>query len=67
MNSTILIIGIIAGSFGTGYFMYGKSTSTGMPMICGIILCIYPYFVENIWALVGIGILLILLPFYFRF
>lgn len=34
-----------------------------MPMICGIILCIYPYFTDNVWILVGTGIVLAALPF----
>ncbi|MDD2565525.1 MAG: amino acid transport protein [Candidatus Gracilibacteria bacterium] len=67
MNPTILVIGVISGAFGTGYFIYGKNQQMAMPMISGIALCIYPYFIDNIFALIGVGIFLIILPFLVKF
>jgi hypothetical protein len=28
-------------------------------LVCGVILCIYPYFVANVWAMLGIALALI--------
>lgn len=67
MNTNTLLIGVIAGAFGSGYFMYGKKQQMVVPMLSGIMLCIYPYFTDNIWILCGIGILLITGPFFLKF
>lgn len=48
MDATSLVIGVVAGAFGMGYFAYGKSQQLAMFMISGIMLCIYPYFVDNV-------------------
>ena len=66
LNTTTLIISVITGAFGMGYFMYGKSQQMAMPMLCGVALGIYPYFTDNIWILSGVGITLIVAPFVWR-
>ena len=45
------------------YFIYGRRQSKVMPVVCGLLLCVYPWFTENVYALCGIGAVLILLPF----
>jgi len=49
----------IFGLIGTAAFIYGRRQRRGAPLIVGIALMVYPYFVSNIMALVGIGVLLI--------
>lgn len=61
MNS--LIIGVIAGAFGLGYFIYGKRQSKVVPMLAGVLLCIYPYLTENLLWLSVIGVALLAAPF----
>ena len=61
MNS--FIVGIIAGAFGVGYFIYGKRQTKVVPMLAGVLLCIYPYFTDNLFWLSAIGILLLVVPF----
>ena len=58
-----LIVGIIAGAIGMGYFIYGKRQAKYVPMIAGVLLCVYPYFVESLLALSLIGLLLMAAPF----
>ena len=65
MNS--LWIGMIAGAFGVGYFMYGKKQSKFTPMIAGVLLCIYPYFTDSVLWLSVVGILLLAAPFVIDF
>jgi hypothetical protein len=50
-----LIAGFIFGSIGFVAFTYGKRMSLWKPMFCGIGLMVYPYFVENMFLLFGIG------------
>ena len=49
MNS--LWVGVVAGAIGMGYFIYGKRQAKYVPMIAGMLLCVYPYFVESLLAL----------------
>jgi hypothetical protein len=59
---TTLIFSILFGSIGMGYFVYGKKQQAALPLLAGICLCIYPYFVSNIYIMVLVGIVLIVLP-----
>ena len=57
-----LIVSIFTGAFGMAYFVYGRRQSKVMPVVCGLLLCIYPWFTDNVYALCGIGAALIVLP-----
>jgi hypothetical protein len=58
-----LFIGIIAGAFGAAYFMYGKKQARVVPMVSGVLLCVYPYFFDSVLWLVVFGAALIAAPF----
>jgi len=60
------LAGSIAGAIGVGYFAYGKKQAKTVPMICGVLLMAYPYFFDNAWLVVAIGIVLCLVPAFFR-
>lgn len=62
-----LIIGVIAGAFGMGYFVYGKKQGLFMPMVCGAALCVYPYVVSGLLLSCLVGVLLLVLPFLIRY
>jgi len=67
VDSTAQIIwGVIFGSIGLGYFIYGKKQQVAMPMICGLGLMVYPYFVSNTLLLVLLGLTLCALPYFIR-
>ena len=55
--------GIIAGAFGTAYFIYGKRQQRFAPLIAGMLLCVYPYFVHSTLWLVLIGLAILAAPF----
>ena len=61
MNS--FVVSIFTGAIGAGYFIYGKRQTKFVPMVAGILLCIYPYFVEDLFWLFGIGVVLVAAPF----
>ena len=58
-----LLIGMIAGVFGVAYFVYGKRQTKLVPLIAGVLLCIYPYFIESVLWLSIVGALLLAAPF----
>ncbi len=50
-----LLGGLIFGSIGFVAFVYGKRRNIWKPMLLGLALMAYPYFVENDVALFVIG------------
>ena len=50
-----LIGGFIFGSIGFVAFIYGKRMQLWKMMLCGLALMVFPYFVENMSILYGIG------------
>ena len=61
-----LLWGLLFGSIGLGYFIYGKKQKAVVPLVCGLALMLFPYFVSNIMLLVGIGALLAAIPYFLR-
>jgi len=59
---TTLVFSILFGSIGVGYFVYGKKQQAALPLIAGIALCFFPYFVSNVYMMVLVGIVLTILP-----
>jgi hypothetical protein len=57
---------LVFGSLGLGFFIYGKKQRAVVPLICGIALILFPYFVSNVILLVGIGVLLAAIPYFLR-
>ncbi len=66
MDPSTIIWGIIFGSIGMGFFIYGKKQQVFIPIVSGIGLMIIPYFVANIYVLILIGLALIALPYFLR-
>ena len=58
-----LFAGMIAGVFGMAYFVYGKRQAKFTPMICGVLLCVYPYFINSLVWLCVIGAALVVIAF----
>jgi hypothetical protein len=66
VNATILLLGVLFSSIGFGYFLYGKKQQKSVPLICGIVLIIYPYFIENISIMLALGLVLCVIPKFIR-
>jgi hypothetical protein len=66
MTESSLLWGLLFGSIGFGFALYGKQQRAPLPLVCGVALMIYPYFIPNVFALVGIGIVLMAIPYFFR-
>jgi hypothetical protein len=57
---------LLFSSIGLGFFIYGKKQRTVVPLVCGLALMVFPYFVPNVMLLVGIGVLIIAIPYFLR-
>lgn len=49
------------------YFRYGKLQNTFVPMICGVVMMVFPYFVYDIKSILIITSVLIIIPFILKF
>ena len=67
MNTTQLFLGVIFSSIGLGYFLYGKKQKMTVPFVAGLVLMVFPYFIESNVLLSGISILLSVIPYFLRF
>ena len=66
MTAGVLLWGLLFSSIGLGFFLYGKKQRAVVPLVCGIALMIYPYFIPNVIALVVIGLVLTAVPYFLR-
>ena len=57
-----LFLGLLFGSIGFGYYLYGRKQANTIVRYSGIALMVYPYFVDNHYALVAVGLGLMVLP-----
>ena len=64
--TAVLLWGLLFGSIGLGYFIYGKKQRAVVPLVCGLALMIFPYFVPNTMLLVGVGAMLTAIPYFLR-
>ena len=65
-TSTLLFLGVLFGSIGMGYIVYGRKQRKGIALLSGVGLCAFPYFVTNIFLVILVAIVLMLLPFVIR-
>ena len=61
-----IVGGFIFGSIGMVVFMHGKKERKYKPLVMGIVLMAYPYFITNTFLLYTAGIGLCFLCFYWR-
>ena len=66
MNTAQLLRGVLFSSIGFGYFLYGKKQKVIIPLVCGLVLMIFPYFIDQTLLLIGIGTALSILPYFIR-
>jgi hypothetical protein len=66
MNTSTIMWGLLFGSIGVGFFTYGRKQRKIVPLVSGIVLIAYPYFVTNPYAEAGIGTVLMAVPYFVR-
>ena len=62
-----LFCGLIFGSIGTGYFMYGKKQQHIVALLSGIALCVVPYLFTSVLLIVLFCAVFVVLPFVLKF
>ena len=65
MNPANIFASVIFGSIGLAAFIYGKKQSNLKALVIGVVLMVYPYFVQNPLALYAIGAILTVMLFIF--
>ncbi|MBW4049654.1 MAG: hypothetical protein HIU89_17580 [Proteobacteria bacterium] len=66
MNASTLWWGMLFGSIGTGFFVYGKKQRVVVPLFCGVALMVFPYFVTGTAGLIIVGAALMAIPYFVR-
>jgi hypothetical protein len=62
-----LFFSFVMSAVGMAYIVYGRRQQKFAPLIAGIALCLYTYFVDGWMWLGGIGIVLAVAPFFLDF
>jgi hypothetical protein len=57
---------LLFGAIGLGVFIYGRRMVLWKPMVVGIALMSYPYFIAQTWLIYAIGCVLCLGLYVFR-
>jgi hypothetical protein len=65
-DAATLVWGVLFGAAGMGFFVYGKRQQAIVPLFAGIALCVFPYFISNVYVLVLVGVALMALPYFVR-
>ena len=61
-----LLWGMFFGSIGLGFFIYGKKQGAIVPLLTGIALFVFPYFITDVVMLVIVGTMIVLVPYFIR-
>ena len=62
-----LVASVFLGIIGAGYVMYGRRAQNPVALVAGVLLCVFPYFVDGlVWTLL-IGAALVAAPFFIVF
>ena len=65
-SGTMIIWSVLFGAIGMGYFVYGKRQGALVPLFVGLALCVFPYFVASVTALVIVGAILVAIPYFIK-
>ena len=66
MNEAMLIWSVLFGGVGIGFFTYGRRQKAIVPLLAGLALIVFPYFMPNLTILLIVGLVLIILPYFVR-
>lgn len=54
-DANALLLSMLVSGIGFVAFVYGKKQSRIPQMVAGVVLMAYPYFVSNLWLMLGIA------------
>jgi hypothetical protein len=67
MDGGYLFVSMLLGVVGMAYFVYGKRQMKVSALASGTVLCVFPLFITNLYALLGVGAAMLALPFLIDF
>ena len=65
-SESAILWGLLFGSVGLGYFIYGRKQRRVVPLLSGLGLMVCPYFVPGALLLVFLCIVFMALPYFVR-
>ncbi len=65
-TASSLFLGVLFGSIGLGFFIYGRKQRKVVPLLCGLVLMIVPYFISDTLLLFCAGAVLVAIPYFIR-
>jgi predicted membrane protein len=65
-DTSLLVWGMLFGSIGLGFLVYGRRQRAIVPLMSGLALLLSPLFISNVYILVAAGVALVALPCYVR-
>lgn len=66
MSESSLFWGVLFGSVGLGYFLYGRKQRAVVPLFCGVALMVLPYLISGAWLLAIAGGAIAVVPYFVR-
>jgi len=58
----LLFLGLLFGSVGGVYVFYGRREHDAAYLFCGVLLMLYPYFVESALLMIVVGVVIAVIP-----
>lgn len=59
LDANALLASFLIGLVGAACFVYGRKQARVPPMAVGVILVVYPYFVQNVGVMIAIAVALL--------
>jgi hypothetical protein len=66
ITASSLLSGLLFGSIGLGFFIYGRKQRAVVPLLCGLVLMVVPYFIANTALLFIVGAVVVAIPYFVR-
>lgn len=66
MSTSMLVITGFMGILGFAYARWGWVNQRYVPIFTGLIMSVYPFFFKEAWLVLLIGVVLALIPFYWK-
>ncbi|HSI52133.1 MAG TPA: hypothetical protein VLA61_28025 [Ideonella sp.] len=66
MSTATLLLSVLFGAIGSGYFLYGRKQRAVVPLLCGLALIVMPYFIPNAALLVVAGVAVSAIPYFYQ-
>lgn len=66
LSASSLFLGVLFGSVGLGFFIYGRRQRSIVPLLCGLALMVVPYLIPNALLLFAVGFVLVAVPYFVR-